>query len=53
VTKPITTLKQNIDRNSGERTRKEMEIVAHMRETNRADYRAAEMSWSDRLNDGR
>jgi hypothetical protein len=28
-----------------------MEIVAHVHETNRADYRAAKMSWADRLND--
>jgi len=51
--KEIGTLKQNIDRNWDERTRKEMEIVAHMRETNRADYRAAKISWSEQLNDGR
>jgi hypothetical protein len=50
--KETGTLKQNIDRNWDERTRKEMEIVAHVRETNRADYRAAKMSWADRLNDG-
>jgi Ca-activated chloride channel homolog len=51
--KEIAMLKQNVDRNWDERTRKEMEILAHIRETNRTDYRAAKMSWSDRLNDGR
>ena len=44
---------EHIDRNWDERTRKEIEIGAHMRESNRADYRAAKMSWPDRLNDGR
>jgi hypothetical protein len=51
--KEIGTLKHNIDRDWDERARKEMEIVAHMRDTNLADDRAAKMSWSDRLNDGR
>jgi hypothetical protein len=49
----IATLKQNIDRDWDERTRKEMEVVAHMSEGNRADDRVARTSWSDRLKDGR
>ena len=48
----IAVLKQNVDREWDERTRKEMEVAAYTNQTNRADYRGARKSWSDRLNDG-
>jgi Ca-activated chloride channel homolog len=49
----IALLKQNVDREWDERTRKEMEVGSYLSQTNRADYRPARTSWSDRLSDGR
>ena len=50
--KEIALLKQNIDGDWDERTRKEMEVASYLRQTNRADYRAPRSSWVDRLNNG-
>ncbi len=51
--KEIVILKQNVDRQWDERTRKEMELRAYCRLENRVDYRPERSSWSERLNDGR
>jgi hypothetical protein len=48
----IVVLKQNVERDWDERTRKEMEISAYMSQSNRADYRPARASWSSRLTGG-
>ena len=53
LVREITVLKQNVDREWDERTRKEMEVTSYMRSTNSADYRPARASWSTRLNDGK
>ena len=50
--KEIALLKQNIDRDWDERTRKEMEVASYLRQTNRADYRNPRSSWANRLNKG-
>jgi Ca-activated chloride channel family protein len=50
--KEIALLKQNIDRDWDERTRKEMEVASYLRQTNRIDYRAPRSSWANRLNKG-
>jgi hypothetical protein len=50
--KEIAVLKQNVDRDWNERTRKEMEIASYLSQSNRADYRGSRRTWSDRLNDG-
>ncbi len=49
----IAILKQNVDRDWDERTRKEMEVGSYLRASNRADYRPAKPSWSSRLTGGR
>jgi hypothetical protein len=48
--KEIALLRQNVDRDWDERTRKEMEVAAYRVQANRADYRGARASWSERLN---
>ena len=48
LVREITVLKQNVDREWDERTRKEMEVTSYMRSTNSADYRPARASWSTR-----
>ena len=49
--KEIALLRQNVGRDWDERTRKEMEVAAYRVQANRADYRGARASWSERLND--
>jgi len=53
LVREIIVLKQNVDREWDERTRKEMEVSSYMKESNRADYRPARANWSTRLNDGK
>jgi Ca-activated chloride channel family protein len=53
LVREITVLKQNVDRQWDERTRKEMEVSAYMRSSNKQDYRPARANWSTRLNDGK
>ena len=50
--KEIAVLRQNVERDWNERTRKEMEIASYLSQSNRADYRGSKRTWSDRLNDG-
>jgi len=47
--KEIAILKQNVDQDWDERTRKEMELSSYLVQGNRADYRPAKASWSERL----
>ena len=49
----LIVLKQNVEREWDERTRKEMELSACIAQGSRADYRPARASWSTRLNDGK
>jgi hypothetical protein len=51
LVKEIAVLKQNVDRNWDERTRKEMELGSYLAQSNRADYRGAKRGWADRMND--
>jgi hypothetical protein len=46
-------LKQNVDRQWDERTRKEMELGAYLSAANKQDYRPSRANWSTRLNDGK
>src|SRR5579863_1318318 len=45
----IVVLRQNVDREWDERTRKEMEFSSYARSSNSADYRPAKEPWSNRL----
>jgi Ca-activated chloride channel family protein len=49
--KEIAVLKQNVDLEWNERTRKEMELSAYLMESNRRDYRPEKKRWAARLND--
>ncbi|MGA2045419.1 MAG: VWA domain-containing protein [Roseiarcus sp.] len=53
LVREITVLKQNVDRQWDERTRKEMELGAYLSAANKQDYRPSRANWSTRLNDGK